>query len=213
MALLNGVRAVIFDCDGVMFDSKEANAAYYNQLLSRFNLPPLTEEELEFVHMHTVRQSVEYMLKRRGGEGARLLSGVSESLALLNYADFLGYMKIEPSLKEILTYLRPRYRTAISTNRTTTMPMLLERFGLASFFDLVVTALDVIHPKPHPESLWKILEAFKLKPHEAVYVGDSIVDQEAAKAANISLIAYSNSALDTPYHIRSLIELKNILPT
>jgi len=212
MALLNGVQAVIFDCDGVMFDSKDANAAYYNQLLARFNLPSLTGEELEFAHMHTVKQAVEYMLKRRGGEGARCLSDVSETLTFLNYADFLRYMKIEPHLKEVLTYLRPHYRTAISTNRTTTMPMLLERFGLVASFDLVVTALDVKHPKPDPESLWKILEAFKLKPHEVVYVGDSIVDQRAAQAANITLVAYCNPALEAPYHIQSLLELKDILP-
>lgn len=211
MDLLNGVQAVIFDCDGVMFDSKAANAAYYNQLLARFNLPLLTVDELEFVHMHTVQQSVEYMLTRRGGEGGRYLSGVSESLTFLNYADFLGYLKIEPYLKEVLHYLRPHYRTAISTNRTTTMPMLLERFELAASFDLVVTALDVEHPKPHPESLWKILEAFKLKPHEVVYVGDSIVDQQAAQAANVTLIAYCNPELEAFYHIESLIELKNIL--
>jgi phosphoglycolate phosphatase-like HAD superfamily hydrolase len=212
MNILNGVRAVIFDCDGVMFDSREANAAYYNHLLSRFNLSQLGEEELDFVHMHTNRESIVYIFSRRGGEGRRYLPEVLESLQGIDYSAFLGHMKIELHLKEILGYLRPLYRTAISTNRTTTMPLILERFGLVSCFDLVITALNVEHPKPHPESLWKILGTFKLEPHEAVYVGDSLIDQMAAQDADITLVAYCNPMLKAAYHIQSLLELKDILP-
>jgi phosphoglycolate phosphatase len=211
MNTVNGVHAVIFDCDGVMFDSRDANAAYYNQQLARFNLPPMLEEELDFAHMHTNREALEYLFLRRGGEGRRCLPQVLESLQGMDYSSFLTYMKIEPHLKEILEYLKPVYKTAISTNRTTTMSLILERFGLTSWFDLVVTALDVEHPKPHPESLRKILGAFNLRPDEAIYVGDSLIDQMAAEQAQIPLIAYSNPILRAAYHIQSLLELKTIL--
>ena len=35
---MNDVRVVIFDCDGVMFDSKDANTAYYNTILHHFDM-------------------------------------------------------------------------------------------------------------------------------------------------------------------------------
>ena len=41
-------RAVILDCDGVMFDSREANRAYYNAVLSHFGRPPLTAAQMAF---------------------------------------------------------------------------------------------------------------------------------------------------------------------
>ncbi|HEX9949261.1 MAG TPA: HAD hydrolase-like protein, partial [Thermodesulfobacteriota bacterium] len=44
----NTIKVIIFDCDGVLFDSKEANIAFYNQILSQFNLPPLTIAEVEY---------------------------------------------------------------------------------------------------------------------------------------------------------------------
>jgi len=50
--------AVIFDCDGVMFDSRQANINFYNHLLAHFDLQPLTEDQVAYVHMHTADESV-----------------------------------------------------------------------------------------------------------------------------------------------------------
>ena len=35
----NGLAGVIFDCDGVIVDSRESNNAFYNRVLEYFNLP------------------------------------------------------------------------------------------------------------------------------------------------------------------------------
>ena len=67
---------------------------------------------------------------------------------------------MEPHLIETLKTLKDRgIKTAISTNRTTTMEYIMEKFDLNQYFDMVVTALpkDVKNPKPHPESVEKIL--------------------------------------------------------
>jgi phosphoglycolate phosphatase len=37
----NSLRVIIFDCDGVMFDSRQANINFYNHLLARFDQPPM----------------------------------------------------------------------------------------------------------------------------------------------------------------------------
>ena len=95
-------------------------------------------------------------------------------------------------MNQFLAFLRPLVKTAISTNRTTTIERSLNFIGLAGYFDLVVSALDVARPKPHPESLNKILDHFQVRPDEAVYIGDSVVDAEAAQRAGIPLIAYKN---------------------
>ena len=38
------LKLVIFDCDGVMFDSKNANRVYYNHMLEKFGHPPMDAE-------------------------------------------------------------------------------------------------------------------------------------------------------------------------
>jgi len=103
---------------------------------------------------------------------------------------------MEPHLIETLTLLKEKgIWRAINTNRTTTMPHIMERFGLRPYFDRVVTALDVKNPKPHRESVDKIVDAFNLDRKEVVFVGDSEVDQQAAESAGVKFIAYKNKEL------------------
>jgi phosphoglycolate phosphatase-like HAD superfamily hydrolase len=71
--------------------------------------------------------------------------------------------------------------------------------------------LDVKHPKPHPESLIKILDHFELSPQEAIYIGDSQIDESAAKAAGIPLVAYKNPMLSAAYNVRHFKEIEDLL--
>ena len=116
----------------------------------------------------------------------------------------------EEGLKDFLAFARKRYRTAISTNRTTTMPAVLEMSGLGPSFDLVVTALDVENPKPHPEALHRILEHFGLTAAEGVFIGDSAVDSEHAAAAGMEMIAFRNRLLPAAYHADSFEEVARL---
>jgi len=190
------VKGVIFDCDGVMFDSKGANEAYYNQILAHFGKPPMNREQCKYVHMHTADQSVAHLFN-----GDPLAEQALAYRHQISYFPFIPLMAMEPYLEAFLAYLRPGYKTAIATNRSDTMNRVLLDHGLDGYFDLVISSLDVTHPKPHPESLMKILNHFSLSPHEAIYVGDSEIDEWAAKAAGIPLVAYKNPALSAALHV------------
>ncbi len=52
-------------------------------------------------------------------------------------------------------------------------------------FDVVITDDEVNEAKPHPEGLMKALAALRLLPEDAIYVGDSLGDLQAAVAANV----------------------------
>ena len=199
---------VIFDCDGVLFNSRESNRAFYNSLLAHFGKPPLSEEALNYVHMHTVFEAEDFLFpeteERQRAQAYR---------QALDPEPFIRLMREEPGLREFLAFLRPAVKTAISTNRTTTIGRVLALHDLSRCFDLVVSALDVLHPKPHPESLHKIIDHFQTQPKDAVYIGDSIVDAEAACRAGIPLIAYKNPLLKAELHVNSFQDLQNWLKT
>ncbi|MDR4506043.1 MAG: HAD family hydrolase [Candidatus Scalindua sp.] len=201
------VKLVIFDCDGVMFDTEKANTSYYNEILRHFNMPDMTPEQFSFVQMHTARDSLAHLFE----EKVQDLEMVIEHGRNIGYFPFIKYMEIEPYLKPLLKRLRPVYKTAIATNRTDTMNYILKEHGLEDCFDIVVSALDSDRPKPHPDPLLKVLKHFPFKPYEAVYVGDSILDEQAAEKAEIPLIAYNNISLSSDFHIRSLQEIEGIL--
>ena len=200
-------QLLVFDCDGVMFDTVNANYKYYNFFLEHFGRDPLTQEQLEFVHAHTIDEALDHLFN---GDQA-IIRQAYEFRKGINYGDFLKYLTIEPTLVDLLNRIRPPLKTAIATNRTDTMHRLLEEFNLENHFDMVVTSLDVIRPKPHPEPLQKILKHFELGPEDALYVGDSGVDAQAAAAATMPFAAYRNRDVNAAFYIDSLQELGNIV--
>lgn len=201
------LRLVIFDCDGVMFDSLEANKIYYNQLLVGLGHQPMDSAELEYVHSHNVMDSVDHIFRHYP---ASEIKAAHQFRKRLNYEQYLQYMIIEPDLKEFLNFLRPDYFTAISTNRTTSLPSIMKMFELEALFDKVVTAMDVERPKPHPEALVKILDHFGLTAEEAIFIGDSMVDHEHAASMGIRLIAFKNPDLPTEIHVNSFMEISRL---
>ncbi len=200
------IKVVAFDCDGVMFDSRQANQAYYNHLLERFHLPAMTPEQFAYAHMHTVDESLVHLFEDKATRDA-----AQAYRKQLGYLPFLKFMQMEPSLVGLLEILRPRYKTAVATNRTDTMAHVLTENHIDHLFDLVVCASDVRFPKPHPEALDKVARHFAVPARAVMYVGDSEVDETAAKAAGMPFVSYRNPALVADHHIRHLSEIARLL--
>jgi phosphoglycolate phosphatase-like HAD superfamily hydrolase len=195
------LKVIAFDCDGVMFDTRRANREYYNQLLAHFGRAPMTPAQMDFVHINTVDNSVAHLFEPTE------LTAVNRQRRAMGYLPFIKYMEIEPDLKGLLSGLRPQYKTAVATNRTDTMDRVLDEFALTEQFDLVVTALDVPNPKPAPDCLDKVARTFQAAPSEVMYIGDSVLDQQAAQAAGTQFVAFDNPALEADRHITSFKEL------
>ncbi|NOQ19420.1 MAG: HAD-IA family hydrolase [Desulfobacterales bacterium] len=199
-------KVVAFDCDGVLFDTEQANWAYYDHILRHFGKPAMTPEQFAYAHQHTLNESIAYLFNDEES-----LAAVYDYRETMDYGAFLKLLKVEPYLVQLLTKIRPKLKTAIATNRSDTMDRLLTEFELSDYFDLVVTSFDIRHPKPHPDSLFKILDYFDIESHQALYIGDSQVDAEAAGAAKIPFVAFRNETLPTEYHIENLKQLEEIL--
>jgi HAD superfamily hydrolase (TIGR01509 family) len=203
------LKLVIFDCDGVLFDSREANRAYYNHLLEQFDCPPMNEDEVDYIHSHNVIDSVAHIFHNHAHVQQEV---VDRYRTELDYAPFLQHMTMEPDLMEFLQLVKPRYHTAISTNRTNTMPMILDIFKLRPWFEQVVTALDAPRPKPAPDGLHMILDNFQVDVSEAIYIGDSMVDLEHTRSLGMELIAFRNPGLQAKYHVDNFMTIPQLEP-
>lgn len=202
---MKAIQAVIFDCDGVMFDTEKVNRMYYNRVLARMGRPDMSDDEFAYAHMQTADETFALLFPDPAE-----LARAQALRRTFDYSDLLQYMEPEPYLKPLLKKLRPVCKTAIATNRADTMPGVMRFFELEDDFDMVVTALDVTHPKPHPESLVKILKHFRITPVEALYIGDSLVDEQASRASGVRFAAYRNPALSAEFHITDLKEVEEI---
>ncbi len=180
-------RGIIFDCDGVLFESRQANLAYYNAVLAHFGEASVTAEDHQVAHICHTAASPEVFRTLLGAER------VEEALAFaadLSYRQFIPYLTPEPDLLEVLDALSEQMPLAVATNRGYSMSEILAHFGLEPYFQVVVTSRQVRLPKPHPEMLFFAAERLGVAVTELVFVGDSELDREAARGAGMPFVSY-----------------------
>jgi phosphoglycolate phosphatase len=199
---LPGLKVIIYDCDGVLIDSSQANQAFYNHILAHFGLAPLTLEQWAHVKPLTAPDALTWLFK-----GTPWLTAAQEYQKTVDNTPFLPLIRAEPNIKETLALLRPRYNTAIATNRGKSLLPVLQHCGLEEFFQVIVSSLDIQKPKPHPECLNRILQHFGVDPTQACYIGDSDLDREVSARAGILFIAYQNPSLNATFHLENHIDL------
>lgn len=183
-------KAVIYDCDGVILDSIESNYIFYNRImdgLGRPHIDRLCKESERVLHTFSYLDVMEHFFGTDPRKEEAIAIGKT-----IRYKELMPYMRREDGLLETLAQLKGKVDLAVCTNRAASMEMIIEDFGLEGFFSYVMTAAKVQNPKPHPEPLLKVLEHFGLRPDEALFVGDSAVDMQAAAAAGVPFIAYKS---------------------
>lgn len=180
-------RAVIFDCDGVLFESRRANLAYYNQVLEHFAVAPVNENDTVLCHLCHTSASPEVFAELLGKE--RVASAL-EFAASLGYRRFIPYLQPEPGLREVLQTLSAQLPLAVATNRGSSLQEILDHFDLGRYFRTLVTSRDVPRPKPYPDMLFEASSRLGLRPADLLFVGDSRLDLEAASAAGVQFVAY-----------------------
>ena len=201
-------KAVIYDCDGVMFDSFEANFAFYERIMTPLGLTLDRQDEatMRVLHTYANRDVLSFFFPNEPERSKAL-----DLAAAIDYRDLVPLMRIEGGFVETLEALQSQVHLAVCTNRSTSMDAVLLEFDLARFFGCVMTASQVRNPKPHPDPLYRVLEHYRIAPHEALFVGDSEVDRQAAAAACVPFVAYKTdlsgfARIDHHGEILSLLE-------
>jgi len=201
-----GLKGIIFDCDGVLFDSRDVNIKYYNMIKDALGLSPMNKEEEEYVHMHSVMESLCFIVPEE------LHSKLSEARQRITYKTLIPYMRMEDGLLSLLQFLKQKkIACSIFTNRTTTMEVVLEYFNLVHYFNCVISASSVACSKPHPEGIFKILRRWNLSARDVVFIGDSDLDQKAASLSRITFWSFKNQDLQADMYIPDFNTLRIFL--
>ena len=183
-------KVVIYDCDGVILDSMESNYIFYNRVMEFLGRGEIDRDDCEakrVLHTYSFNNVMEYFF---AGDLRR--EDAFRFAKTIHYRDLMPFMKMEEGFVSTLDQLIGHTSLAICTNRATSMDMIIEDFGLAGYFEYIMTAAQVTHPKPHPEPLLKVLHHFGVEPDEALFIGDGEVDMLAAQGAGVPFISYKS---------------------
>jgi phosphoglycolate phosphatase len=180
---------VIFDLDGTLIDSAPDIHCAINRMLAQLGSAPLSLAELRDLigdgSLALVRRAL----------AARQLQGIDQNAAL---ESFLAFYAEEPTAQtrlyagvpETLDRLRQRgLELALCTNKATFLThVILERLGLRQYFSPVIGGDSFPYRKPDPRVLLHVLDGSGRAPGEAILVGDSEVDAEAARSAGMPFV-------------------------
>lgn len=180
----NAVELVILDCDGVLFDSWDANVAFYDAVLATIGEGPLDETGRELCH----RLSGPQLWGQLFDGEPQLLERARAAAASADYGPFYPLMRPTPDLTDTLERLAAHCPLALATNRGRTVAGVTKHFALERFFAAAFGILDVPRPKPAPDLLLACLERTGVAATAAVFVGDTLVDRDAAAAAGVAYV-------------------------
>jgi len=186
---MRGVAGIVFDCDGVLFESRAANLAYYNTILATFGESPVDPADAKRAQLCHTAASPDVFRVLLGEER---MPAALEAAGRLDYRQFIPAMQPEPGMSATLAGLSRHFPLAVATNRGSSMHEILAHFGLSGYFRAVVTSRDVPRPKPYPDMLLEAGRQLALDPAQLLFVGDSLLDCAAAQAAGTRFAAYRN---------------------
>lgn len=213
------LRAVLFDCDGVIADSEASWNDIDHEHLSHFGVPdyhgqfkaqvigkslPLSESF--YRDTFGIEASLELMLEDRIGVAQRfyahtipIFEGVAETLEWVSKRG----LKIALATSSVGDLIRP----------------FLERHDLARWFDCVITGEQVQHGKPHPDIYLKAAAGVQTLPAHCLVVEDALSGLQAGRSAGCATVAIPDARWLDPqafegqsdYRIASLHELRGLV--
>jgi len=190
---IGAFKGIIFDCDGVLFDSHPANLAYYNTVLGKLGAPLVTpdnHQQAQLCHTACSRDVFTCLLGEEWVDEALTIAGS------LDYRQFIDYLEPFEGMLEMLPQLASRYPLALATNRTASVSLLLEHFSIRNCFQCIVTSSDVEKPKPSPQMLHLAARQLGLQENYLLFVGDAVSDQQAAVSAGCRFVAFGTGLDD-----------------
>jgi HAD superfamily hydrolase (TIGR01509 family) len=177
-------RAYLFDLDGTLFDSAPDICGAVSTVLARTERADTSHETLKsYIGRH---------LTDLFGDLFPEASGEQIEAWILEYRGiYLGRghenTVMYPGVAETMGRLSGLKGTA-TTKSSQTATNILTQFGLAHHFQHI-QGTDGFPSKPNPEVLYRAIQALGVTPSECLFVGDSVPDMIAGKAAGVSVCA------------------------
>lgn len=222
-ASLLDVRAVVFDLDGTLVDSRQDFVVALNRMLDDLRLPHIDEDFVTNTVGKGTKNLLRKTLKFAGQkEPDESLEQLASERYFHHYHEINGvYSKVFPGALEGLNMLyKQGYTLACLTNKPSALtgPLLVKK-GLAHFFQCVCGGDAFIRQKPDPLPLLKVCEIIQTKPDETLMVGDSVNDAMAAHGAccPVALMRYGFNhgkpveTINASFYLDSLKDLPPLL--
>lgn len=184
---------IIFDLDGTLLNTIDDLGHACNHALTQSGFPTHAIED----YPSLVGNGVKKLIRRSLPENERTEENVERVYtAFVPYYDAhnADYTRPYEGIVELLQVLKQEGHTlAVASNKYQAATEKIVNQQFPSIFDVILGEREGIARKPDPQIVYDIFQATRTTPNAlaTLYVGDSLVDMETAKNANVPFVACS----------------------
>jgi len=187
-------RAVIFDWDGTLADTKKAVIQSFQSVLTEAGCKVGDEFIVRRIGIGTKKTIIETFRECHKKLDAMTLEKLAEEKVRIQI-ELGNSVKLLDGAFDLLETLRGKSKIALATmSGRKVIDELLQEKRINRYFEIVVSADDVSNPKPDPEVFTVSAIKLGVKPKDCVVIEDSVFGLRAAKAAKMRCIAVPSGA-------------------
>ena len=194
------IKAVLFDMDGVLVDSFEAWLHLVNATARHFGAPEVERSQFRALYGQSTEEDARIFFP--GCTVAEV-----EAFYAGHFAKFSHYVRSDPEAAHVLMILHHQgIRTAVITNTLSSVARdILKDVKVEA--EVLLGSDDVAQPKPAPDIVHRACDLLGVSPSEALVVGDSRYDRQAAAAAGARFAGLGTEGEVTLQQLPDVLEL------
>lgn len=206
------IHSFILDFDGVVADTETVFAAFdcdnLNAVLEQAgHAPDLTPADArKLAGMSDIRK-LEAIAQRYGFAAADYQAAYVAARTQARASLFLTHKVTRGKGLEAFLKAHPGAYALATGKRAAKLLPDLKTMGLEDLFPHIVTCDPPLREKPAPDVILKALEMLDAAPDTSAYIGDNVIDMQAAKAAGVTAIGFVIEGL-AGHEVR-VAEMKN----
>jgi len=189
-AYWENVKLIILDFDGTIADSLELHIKTFKEACEKLGIKIDEDKIKKFVSLQgkTFENISKEIFSKLSEEEIKKLDEIKWKLS----EEYVNEIKPNKKVIELINSAKNCEFALFSSSPKKFIIKALETLGIREKFKVIICREDVKNPKPNPEGILKILEKTGISKENAVFIGDSIFDEQAAKRAGIKFLNVNN---------------------
>ena len=193
---MSNTKAFIFDLDGVIVDTARYHYLAWQKIATELNID-FTHEHNELLKGVSRVRSLDIILDLGKVDASQ---EQKDNWLFQKNEDYLTYLvdmdasEILPGVVPVLEFLKEKGQKIALGSASKNARPILDKTGIASFFDAIVDGNDVSNAKPDPEVFLTAARLVNAMPENAIVFEDSVAGIQAANIANMTSIGIGDAA-------------------
>ena len=183
------IKAIIFDLDGVLVDTKKIHFEALNISLKKFKFKEISVDDHEKIYDGLPTLEKLNILNKKEKLPKTYFSKINKYKQHVTSKILKKRIKKNFKIIDMIKYLHNNYKIAVATNAvTSTLNICLNQLGIKKYVDFRLSNENIKYPKPNPEIYLRIFIEFGIYPSEALIIEDSHYGREAAISSGAKLL-------------------------